>query len=44
MRQVSQAGREFAQGQIAEIQDLRPGSPGLFDAPFRLSQVWLHDG
>jgi len=44
VREVSQAGRQLAQLQIAEVQALGPGFPSLLDPPLRLTQVLLHDG
>lgn len=42
MRQISQAGRELTQSQVAEVQALSPGPPSLLDSPLRLSQIGLH--
>lgn len=44
MWEVTQAGRELAQGQIAEVQAFALGSPSLLDPPLRLTKVQLHDG
>jgi hypothetical protein len=44
LRQIPQTGRELAQRQIAEVQDLGPIPPGLFDPALRLPHLLLHDG
>ena len=41
--QLSQAGRELAQSQVAEVQDLGLDSPSLLDPPLCLNQIPVHD-